>query len=162
VPGPLAWGATAATATVLALAVLAVLRAARRRRHRRAGARGAWSEVLDLLVLMGRPAPAARTATDVAADLVEVLGSTARRPRAGGAADPPFGGPHPALLVAQAAERVAFAPGAPPARQDRRAPGGAAAWSAVRALRRAVRAATPLHRRLLWTVDPRPLRRRRR
>jgi hypothetical protein len=154
-------GAAAATATLLALGTIAVLRDGRRRRHRRAGVRGAWSEVLDLLVLMGRPAPASRAAPDVAADLVDALDSLRRPGRATrGPAPVDVGGPHPALLIARAAERDAFAPDAPPAaRARRRAPEAQEAWSALRAVRRAARAAVPWRRRLLWTVDPRPLRR---
>jgi transglutaminase-like putative cysteine protease len=146
----------AVAAVLLALAILASLRAARRYRHRRAGVRGAWSELLDLLVLLGRPAPASRATVDIAGDLAVAA---------------PAAQPHPALRLAQAADRAAFAP-APPvttarrrgrdSRAGRRGPEARAAWSALRAARRAVRSAVPLPRRLLWTVDPRPLLRRRR
>jgi hypothetical protein len=127
---------------VSTVGILVVLRAGRRARHRRAGVRGAWSEVLDLLVLLGRPALPSRSATDIASDLAALTPVRAEAP-------------HPVVRVAEAAERVAFAPSAS-------GPGmsGAQAWAAVQAIRRAVRAAVPLRRRLLWTLDPRPLRRR--
>jgi transglutaminase-like putative cysteine protease len=145
-PDLLGPAATVAAAVLLTIGILAMLRAGRRARHRRAGVRGAWSEVLDLLVLIGRPVPATWTATDIAADLATIA------PRADG------GATHPALRIAVAADRAAFGPDS-----DGRPPGPEAtqAWSSVRLVRRAVRAAVPLRRRLLWTVDPRPLRRRR-
>jgi hypothetical protein len=120
---------------------LAALRAGRRARHRRAGVRGAWSEVLDLLVLLGRPSPPSRTATDIALDLA-ALAPVASQP------------PHPAVRIAEAAERAAFS------RADSSAMSSGQAWAAMQAIRRAVRSAVPLHRRLLWRLDPRPLRRR--
>jgi hypothetical protein len=136
---------TPMAALLVLVATLAAARGARRWRHRRAGVPGAWSEVLDLLVLMGRPAPPARPATEVAADLARA--APVRPP-----------GPHPAILIARAADRARFSPSAPPSRTG---PEARAAWSAVRALRRAVRAAVPALSRLLWMIDPRPLRRRR-
>jgi hypothetical protein len=143
---------------VLAFAVLAMLRTGRRARHRRAGVRGAWSEVLDLLVLMGRPAPRAATATDVAENLATLAPLPALRARPAGTAAREAGPTHPALLIAVAADRAAFGPGSVRRARD---PEAVAVWSAVRLLRRAVRGVVPLRRRLLWTVDPRPLRRRR-
>jgi hypothetical protein len=137
---PLGLLAAAAAVVLLAVAFLAVARYGRRARHRRAGVRGAWSEVLDLLVLMGRPTTPERTATDVAADLAVV-------------APVRSGEQHPAMYIATMAERVAFAPPYVPADAGQ-------AWAAVSSLRRAVRASIPRRRRLLWTVDPRPLRRR--
>jgi hypothetical protein len=149
--------AAAATALLLAIGGLALARAARRARHRRAGARGAWSEVLDLLVLMGRPAPRSQPAVRVADDLA--MAAPVREAASHPAASLRPAAPHPALLIAHAAQRAAFAPGSPdPAQSDREAQ---EAWTALGPLRRAARAATPLHLRLLWTIDPRPLRRRR-
>jgi transglutaminase-like putative cysteine protease len=137
---PLAPLGAAAAVVLLAVGILAIARYARRARHRRAGVRGAWSEVLDLLVLMGRPAPRERTATDVAADLA-------------GVAPVRSGAEHPAMYIAAMAERVAFAPPDVPADAGQ-------AWAALARVRRAVRRSIPKRRRLLWSVDPRPLRRR--
>ena len=126
-----------ALAVLLPLVLLALARRVRRARHRMAGARGAWSEVLDLLVLLGRPAPGWLPAPEVAAELA--------------AAVPAPGEPvHPALRIARAADRAAFAPEPPEPPEP--APGEA--WAA---LRRAVRAAVPWRRRLVWPVNPRPL-----
>src|SRR6266511_4352798 len=123
-----------ALAVLLPLVLLALARRIRRARHRMAGARGAWSEVLDLLVLLGRPAPGWLPAPEVAAELA--------------AAVPAPGEPvHPALRIARAADRAAFAPEPPE-------PAPGEAWAA---LRRAVRAAVPWRRRLVWPVNPRPL-----
>src|SRR6266545_2357215 len=122
--------ARAALAVLLPLVLLALARRVRRARHRMAGARGAWSEVLDLLVLLGRPAPGWLPAPEVAAELA--------------AAVPAPGEPvHPALRIARAADRAAFAPEPPEPPEP--APGEA--WAALRRLRRAVRAAVPWRRR---------------
>ncbi|MFD1075838.1 transglutaminaseTgpA domain-containing protein [Longispora fulva] len=128
-------GAALGVAVSLAGLAVVALRAARRRRHRRAGVGGAWSEVLDLLVLLGRRPPASASAPAVAADLAALA------PKAAG----------PATLLAVAADRAAFAP-----------PGLAAAaagdsWRRWLHLRREVRRVVPWRRRALWAVDPRPL-----
>lgn len=125
----------------LVLAVLALLlggRAVRRIRHRRAGARGAWSEVLDLLLLADRSPPRSHPAPRVAAELV---GSV------------PLAGVHPAVRLAFYADRAAFSPvGGGPA-----VPG---LWADLRRLKSAVRRTVPWYRRTIWPVDPRPLLRR--
>jgi hypothetical protein len=95
--------------------------------------------VLDLLSLMGRRPPVGHPAPLIAADIATLA------PIAGTA-------PHPALVIASAADRAAFAPPDPAG-----APGRQLGWRALPDLRRAVRAAVPLRRR----VDPRPLFRRR-
>ncbi len=140
---PIAWGSfarggglAAGGGVVLVLALLLTARSVRRARHRRAGARGAWSEVLDLLVLLGRPAPRWHTASNTAVELAH------RVPVAG----------QPAHRLAELADRAAFAPDPSPTGE---------AWPLLRALRRAVRRSVPWWRRLTWPVDPRPLRRRR-
>jgi hypothetical protein len=126
--------ALVAPAVVVALVLLA--RWVRRRRHRRAGARGAWSEVLDLLVLLDRrPAPW-HTAVRIAADLAATF---------------PGPQPHPATLLAASADRATFCP--PEVRE-------VAPVAQLRALRQVVRRRTPWYRRLGWLVDPRPLWRR--
>jgi transglutaminase-like putative cysteine protease len=157
--GQLAVSAAAALLVLLALMVAA--RWARRSRHRRAGDRGAWSEVVDLLVLMGRPPPPWRPAPEVAADLAGFAPVAIRGPAT--SVDVPFPRPHPAQVIASAADRATFAPAttAMP-RVGRNQSLGADAWSALRELRRAVRRVVPLWRRLSWPVDPRPLLRRRR
>jgi hypothetical protein len=126
----------ASIGVLVLLVLLLCARALRRRRHRRAGARGAWSEVLDLLVLLGRPPGRGQTALNTAADLGDRV---------------PVEGVHPALRLAELADQAAFAPDPAPAPD---------AWPQLRALRRAVRRSIPLYRRLTWPVDPRPLRRR--
>ena len=117
--------------------LLAALRWARTARHRRSGAPGAWAEVLDLLVLMGRPAPRHVAAPELALDLDRRLGQ-----------------PGGAWLVADAADRAAFAP-------DPAAPGGADVWRQVRVLKRRARSQVRWYRRAGFGVDPRPLLRRR-
>jgi hypothetical protein len=129
----------ASVGVILVLALLLSARALRRLRHRRAGPRGAWSEVLDLLVLLGRPAQRWHTASNTAAELAHHV---------------PVSGTHPASRLAQIADRAAFAPDPEPSPSTD-------AWTQLRALRRAVRRKVPLYRRLTWPVDPRPLRRRR-
>jgi transglutaminase-like putative cysteine protease len=128
-------------AVVLVLGLFLAGRVLRRWRHRRAGPRGAWAEVLDLLVLLGRPPPRWRTATWIAEDLTVAFPV---RPASAEAS-------HPALRLATVADRAAFAP-----------PGLAAGtpWSDLRRLRRLVGRTVPWYRRVLWPVDPRPLVRR--
>jgi hypothetical protein len=140
-PAPLARAAMLGTGAVLGLLLLLVgARQSRTRRHRRRADQGAWSEVLDLLVLLGRRPPTGQTAPAIADALA------AYAPVRGD-------GPHPASVIAAAADRAAFAP-SPRTGDDR------GAWAAVRQVRRAVRAVVPLRRRLHWPVDPRPLLRR--
>jgi hypothetical protein len=121
---------------LLTLAALALARSLRRGRHRRSGAPGAWSEVLDLLVLLGRRPPRWRDAHWIAQDLAAAV---------------PVDGIHPALRLAAYADRATFAPAGT---------GVDSPWPELRRLRRAVRRAVPWHRRLIWPVDPRPLLRR--
>jgi transglutaminase-like putative cysteine protease len=128
----------ASTALAVAVAALALARSLRRRRHRRAGARGAWSEVLDLLVLLGRRPPPWRTAGWVAADLAAAV---------------PTGDHHPALRLATYADRAMFSPSQANSIVDD-------PWPQLRRLRRAVRRSVPWYRRLTWPIDPRPLWRR--
>jgi hypothetical protein len=115
---------------------LVVARWARRRRHHRAGAAGAWSEVLDMLAVLDRTPPAWHSAVRIAHDVAAAYPTT---------------GPHPALRLAEAADRSAFSP------RDVRV---AVPWAELRRLREAVRRRTPLRRRLTWPIDPRPFRRR--
>jgi hypothetical protein len=130
-------GAVVVVVLLALLLLLVGLRRLRAARHRRQGARGAWAEFLDLLVLIGRrparsqPAPALAAAFD--ADFPHT-GSVASR-------------------LADAADREAFAP----------APGAATAevWRDLRVLRRRAKGTLPVHRRVLLPLDPRPLLRRR-
>ncbi len=123
--------------TALPLLLLA-LRGRRRSRHRRAGARGAWSEVLDLAVLHDVPVDRNAPAPQVAAEL-------ARRW--------PMTGTHPASQLAVDADLAAFGP--PGAASD--VPGR---FDHVAALRRRARADRPWWRQVASAFDPRPLRRR--
>jgi hypothetical protein len=91
----------------LVVLVLSVARGSRRLRHRRAGPCGAWSELLDLLVLLGKPPARWRTTTGIAADLAAAVPEAA-----------------PGVFrLAEYADRAAFAP--PPVPATRRL-GGAA------------------------------------
>jgi Transglutaminase-like superfamily/TgpA N-terminal domain len=125
---------SAGAATILA--ALALARGLRRGRHRRSGPRGAWSEVLDLLVLLGRRPAGWRDAQWIAADLAAAV---------------PLEGAHPAVRLATYADRAAFAPAGSLVDSP---------WPELRRLRRAARRTVPWHRRLTWPVDPRPLLRR--
>ncbi|GAB2477805.1 transglutaminase TgpA family protein [Jatrophihabitans fulvus] len=117
---------------VLLVGAVAVLRARRTRRHRRLGARGAWSELEDLLVLVGRAPGRDRPAPEVAADAADLLGERG-------------------AVIAAAADREAFAP----------APGPSApVWGHLRTVRRDCVRTLPRYRRPLSRVDPRPLLRR--
>lgn len=116
------------------LLALWALRRLRTLRHRRAGARGAWAEVLDYLALVGAPATARESATDVSRRAEKLLAA-------------------PVGDVAAGAERAAYGPPGDPA--DR--------WPTELAdVRRAARRSLPAWRRWWWWLDPRPLRRPRR
>ena len=141
----------AALATVL-------LRALLRRRRLDQGSPpqriiGAWNEVLDALLLAGKPPPDHLAATGVAAHAAAVVESEpgrrhSSRPRP---AAPPLDD------LADRVNTVGF--GASPDATDDLA--AHSARVAAVSFTRAVRARRSWWRRLLWTVDPRPLRRRR-
>jgi len=118
--------------------LLLLLRTLRSLRHRRAGARGAWSEVLDLLPLLKIRPPRWHTADRIATDLAQAL---------------PTEPPHPAHRLAEEADRATFALAATSTSTS-------VSWAEMRRLRRAASRAVPWYRRLLWPVDPRPLLRR--
>jgi transglutaminase-like putative cysteine protease len=114
---------------------------------------GAWEEVLDALALAGRPPPKHLVAAEVAdhATLVVANGPGRRHTRR----------PRPAAprldYLASSVNAVAFAG------HSAQGPDEAAADDARRravAFSRALYARRPWWRRLLWRVDPRPLRRR--
>jgi len=126
-------------ALVLLLGAVAALRLARRRRHRRHGSAGAWAEVVDLLVLLGRRPAVGESAPELAAALDR------RLPGSGASAG----------AVAVAAERAVFAP----VRETYADP---RVWRDLRVLRRRAHRSLPWPRRLLLPVDPRPLLRTRR
>ncbi|MEV4999862.1 transglutaminase-like domain-containing protein [Nocardioides sp. LML1-1-1.1] len=129
--GALPWWPLAVAVLVLPLAALGAARGVRSFRQRRSGARGAWAEVLDYLVLAGRPAATHESATQVAERAATALGTPEVRP------------------LADAAEQAAFGPEPVPERGD--APAGLAV------VRRAARRTVPVWRRLWWPFDPRPL-----
>jgi transglutaminase-like putative cysteine protease len=131
----------------VALAALLLLaRGVRTQRHRRAGPVGAWSEVLDLLVLVGRRPPPWHTTVRIAADVAAEFPAPARPAGAAGAARA-----HPVMRLALTADRAAFTP---------RGVRVEAAWDELRRLRLAVRRQTRWYRRIIWLLDPRPLWRR--
>jgi transglutaminase-like putative cysteine protease len=111
--------------------VLGLLRALRRSRLRRAGPTGAWAYVLDSMLLAGRSPARHRPAPDIARDLIRYEPEAVR--------------------LAEIADRAAFAPD-PLAHQD--------AWPLALRVRAGLRRAVPWHRRVFWSLDPRPLWRR--
>ena len=147
---------------LLFLLTVVVLRAAQRRRRLDRGSApqrvlGAWAEVLDTLALAGSPPAPHLAASEVAEHAAEV-GRAApgrrhgRRPRP---AVPPLDD------LAAMVNAVGFAGdsvGAPPVGSDAAA---AAAKAGAVGYATALRTRRNWWRRLLWTVDPRPLRRRR-
>jgi hypothetical protein len=136
------------------LAVVVVLRCVVRRRRLNQGSPphrvlGAWGEVLDALTLAGTPAPAHLAAAEVADHAAAVVdGRPTRRPR-----------PAAPRLHDLATKVNAAGFGGPTGEPDELA-AHAAAVQAVE-YSRALRRRLPWWRRLLWPVDPRPLRRRR-
>ncbi len=124
----------AATIALLLLGSLISARRLRTRRHRSAGAAGAWAELLDVMLLIGRSPPRGQSAPVIAAGLAAAV------PKADAAE-----------VVAEQADRAAFGPDGAD---------GKIAWRAMRRVRRAARAAIPWHRRIFWYLDPRPLWRR--
>jgi transglutaminase-like putative cysteine protease len=143
----------------VALLVIMVLRVARTRRRLGIGdpagrVVGAWDEVLDGLMLAGRPPPAHLTAVEVAdyAALVaaQVPGRHARRPRP---AAPDLTG------LARTVNAVVFGGGTVADPDDSAA---TAARSRAVDFRRILYKRRSWWRRLAWWFDPRPLRRRRR
>jgi len=163
--GVVAGGVGGGLLTLLALFLVLVvlLRAVRRRSRLDRGSPpqrvlGAWDEILDTLALAGSAPPAYLAAAEVAAYAAEVADATpgrrhARRPRP---AAPPLDD------LAEKVNAVGFAGG------TSGLPGGADEMTAHAAkaqaieFARALRARRSWWRRLLWRVDPRPLRRRHR
>ena len=118
---------------VLAVSGLVIVRVVRRARWRRSGARGAWAQLLDVLVLAGRPAGLAATPETLVATLASDPGVSVH-------------------ALADLAQAEAYGP-----------PGAAdpvEAWSSVLAAERTLRAAGPWWRRVVWFVSPAVLRRR--
>ncbi len=113
------------------LALLLTLRGGRRLRLSRAGAPGAWAYVLDSLQLAGRTPRRDRAAPDIARDVAAFAPA--------------------AVPLADLADRAAFGPG--PTRDPE-------AWRLAVEVRKGLRRVVPWYRRLFWSVDPRPLRRR--
>ncbi|HEX6500015.1 MAG TPA: transglutaminaseTgpA domain-containing protein [Micromonosporaceae bacterium] len=146
--GPLAFaGALAVLAAAACLVTIAWLR--RRLREKRLGAAspadritGAWLEILDGLRLARRPAPVHLTTSEVVAHAATV-GAACGRTRL----------PTPPLDdLGAAANLVTFAPYGVPDETADRATAQAVAYLAE------LRRRQPRRRRLLWSIDPRPLR----
>ncbi|WNV84439.1 transglutaminaseTgpA domain-containing protein [Umezawaea sp. Da 62-37] len=111
--------------------LLLALRAGHRVRLRRAGVAGAWSYVLDSLLLAGRTPRRDRAAPDIARDIADYAPS--------------------AVPLAALADRAAFGPSTV-AEPD--------AWRLAVEVRAGLRRVVPRYRRAFWAIDPRPLRRR--
>ncbi|WP_117209196.1 transglutaminase domain-containing protein [Allorhizocola rhizosphaerae] len=116
---------------LLLLGSLILARRLRTVRHRRAGAAGAWAELLDVLLLIGRSPARGQPAPVIAAGLAATVPMM-----------------DAVLVVADEADRAAFGPGPVP---------GDVAWRAMRRVQHAARTAIPWHRRIFWYIDPRPL-----
>ncbi len=143
---------------VIALLAVLLLRAWQTRRRLHSGEPpqqivGAWDEVLDALVLAGRPPPRHLAAGEVAdyAALVVADGPGRRHTRRPRPAAPPLDD------LANSVNVVAFAGRSVPGPDSSAADG--ARQRAV-AFTRALYARRPWWRRLMWRIDPRPLRRR--
>jgi transglutaminase-like putative cysteine protease len=132
--GPKPWYLLLGGVPLLVFGVLGSLRAGRRARLRRAGATGAWTYVLDSLLLAGRSPVRHRPAPEIARELAPLAPD--------------------AVALAALADRAAFAPEPAPAGL------GQAAWPLALRVRAGLRRTTPWYRRAFWAVDPRPLRRR--
>ncbi|GIH18409.1 DUF3488 and transglutaminase-like domain-containing protein [Rugosimonospora africana] len=154
VSGGLLGGLGGGVLAVLAAALAAVVFARRAQQQRRldrgspsSRVAGAWHEVLDGLRLAGRPAAAHLAVTEVAAYAAETVAGPRRSAGAGS------GLPAPSLDdLATLANQVTFA-GAQVREDDaRRAKAQALAYVGE------LRARRPWWLRLLWWVDPRPLR----
>jgi len=151
-------GVAVVGAFVIALIVVAVLRAVQTRRRLTAGdpaqrVVGAWHEVVDGLVLSGHPPPAHLSPAELAdyAGLVAAgspSGRPTRRPRP---AAPDLSG------LAETVNAVAF--GGRTVGDPDDAVADAARTRAV-AFRRALYSRRSWWRKILWWIDPRPLRRR--
>ena len=143
------------TLLVMLLIAVTLLRYLVRRRRLNQGSPpqrvlGAWGEVLDALALAGTPPPAHLAAAEVADHAATVVeGRPARRPRPA------------APRLHDLAERVNSAGFAGPTGEPDEISAHAATAQAVE-YSRALRHRLPWWRRLLWPVDPRPLRRRHR
>jgi transglutaminase-like putative cysteine protease len=143
---------------ILALLVVMILRALQTRGRLRSGSppnqvMGAWDEVLDALILAGRPAPKSLAVAEVAGHAAQVVADApsrrhARNPRPAA----------PALdELARKVNTVAFAGGTAPPPDDL---AGMGARAQAIEYSRALYTRRSWWRRLLWRVDPRPLRRR--
>jgi hypothetical protein len=144
---------------LLAGIVIMFLRAVVRRRRLGSGTPpqqvlGAWDDVLDTLRLAGRPPPPHLAASGVAAHAAEIARSVPGGRHSRGVRPPV----PPLDDLAAKVNAVGF--GAPNAAPDDI--GAHTARVLAVSYAKAVRARRPLLRRLLWTVDPRPLLRRRR
>ncbi len=144
---------------LLLLCAIPVLRTMQSRRRLRDGdpprqVVGAWEEVLDALVLAGRAPPRHLAAAEVAgyAALVAADGPGRRHTRHPRPAAPPLD------ELATTVNAVAFGGRTVPGPDAADAVG---ARERAVAFNRALYARRPWWRRLMWRIDPRPLRRRR-
>jgi hypothetical protein len=146
-------GGSLVTLFVLGVLTIVLLRAVRRRGRLERGPAGrrvlgAWDEVLDALLLAGDPPAPHLAAAEVAAHAAAVADAVpAKKPRPAAPSLQP---------LASKVNAVGFAGGTVPAADDL-----AAATAKIQALEyvRALRSRRTWWRRLLWRIDPRPLRR---
>ncbi len=135
-----------------AAAVLALRRAQRRRRLYRGPpaerVTGAWREVHDALRLAGRPAPVHLSATELAGYAAQTAQSRPHRHTQSGLQLPA----PPLDDLAELLNVAAYAPHSPAENDARHAATQAVAYIDD------LRSRMPWWRRLLWTLDPRPLR----
>jgi len=144
---------------LVGLMLVVVLRAVQTRRRLAAGdpsqrVVGAWDEVVDGLVLVGRPPPAHFSAAEVAehAGLVVAAGPGRRHTRHPRPAAPDLSGLAQTVNAVAFGGRTVFDPDETTA---------ASARSRAVAFRQALYSRRSWWRKLLWWFDPRPLRRRR-
>jgi hypothetical protein len=159
----LIWGGVGGGLTLVVVLLIVALFLLRASRHRALAAGsapqrvlGAWDEVSDALILAGSPPPDHLSAREVAGHAADVAALAprrqhTRRPR------PPA---PPLDDLADMVNAVGFAGAAIGGIADHDDTVADAATRTAAAYSAALRARRPWWRRFLWSIDPRPLRRR--